>query len=328
MLDDRGQSVKVLNPVAFNPWPVQGDDRIAALIRRVGLALQGKSVFRRIAWQVLMVIGAIAVAIVVVTVCRRYLPGVPGWVPVLVVVFGSSAGGARLVRFMACSTESDVAAIVLEEGLCPVCGYNFYGLSADTDDCVVCPECAAAWKWDRIARLAPFQAGAREGDAIATLRTGVSVASSWTTTDDRGRRVELAHPRLRLTLKAAADGAEREAIGACRDQIRRSARWVRWPVLTVIWSMGVAAIAYAVVELGFTVIAIVLLGFAFAATFGNFCYSSTMVRRTLLASKRCPSCASSTVGIEPEEDGCLVCRRCLSAWRAETQEPLSTSSLS
>ncbi len=33
-----------------------------------------------------------------------------------------------------------------QEGLCCSCGYDLWGLPTESDGCVVCPECGAAWK--------------------------------------------------------------------------------------------------------------------------------------------------------------------------------------
>jgi hypothetical protein len=49
-----------------------------------------------------------------------------------------------------------IASIYLQRGCCPSCGYILKGLNPETDSCVLCPECNAAWKNERL--------GISEGD--------------------------------------------------------------------------------------------------------------------------------------------------------------------
>lgn len=43
-----------------------------------------------------------------------------------------------------------IAAVHLEHGKCAGCGYELKDLQVEDDGCVVCPECNAAWKSERI----------------------------------------------------------------------------------------------------------------------------------------------------------------------------------
>ena len=42
------------------------------------------------------------------------------------------------------------ASISLQRGYCPSCGYTLKDLNLETDGCILCPECNAAWKKIRI----------------------------------------------------------------------------------------------------------------------------------------------------------------------------------
>lgn len=42
-----------------------------------------------------------------------------------------------------------IAPIYLAEHRCPSCGYRLSDLPVESDGCVVCPECNAAWRADR-----------------------------------------------------------------------------------------------------------------------------------------------------------------------------------
>ncbi|MBL4591421.1 MAG: hypothetical protein JKY96_05625 [Phycisphaerales bacterium] len=43
-----------------------------------------------------------------------------------------------------------VETVFLEHGYCVSCGYSLVDLAKESDGCVVCPECNAAWSHDRI----------------------------------------------------------------------------------------------------------------------------------------------------------------------------------
>lgn len=43
-----------------------------------------------------------------------------------------------------------IAAVHLEHGKCAGCGYELKDLVVENDGCIVCPECNAAWKSERI----------------------------------------------------------------------------------------------------------------------------------------------------------------------------------
>ena len=43
-----------------------------------------------------------------------------------------------------------IAEIFLAEGFCAACGYDLQDLGAESDGCIVCPECRGAWKSERV----------------------------------------------------------------------------------------------------------------------------------------------------------------------------------
>lgn len=43
-----------------------------------------------------------------------------------------------------------IAQIHLEHGHCAACGYSLHDLTVESDGCLVCPECNAAWRADRV----------------------------------------------------------------------------------------------------------------------------------------------------------------------------------
>lgn len=51
-----------------------------------------------------------------------------------------------LTKLLPNGAKVRLAAAMFELGRCPVCAYKLGGLEADTTECVLCPECGAAWR--------------------------------------------------------------------------------------------------------------------------------------------------------------------------------------
>lgn len=78
-----------------------------------------------------------------------------GPVPALVAWFVGPVLAALLVWRLALGSlrlgrAGRIGRLYLAEGLCPSCGYPLAGLPSAGDGCVECPECAAAWRADRL----------------------------------------------------------------------------------------------------------------------------------------------------------------------------------
>ncbi len=337
MLDDRAQHVRVLNPAGFNDWPVQGDARIAALVRRTGVAMRGGGL-PNIVWGLAQVVLTIGAAAAVALCLGRFVPGTPGWVTLAAVAAVVLICGRLLVQARTHTREPAMAEVILAEGLCPCCGYNFHGLSPESDGCYLCPECAAAWRGCRIARTVAFAAGARDGDAISAIRSGVSAGSAWTVFDEQARRVELVHPRLRRQLKSCKNRGHRERLLAARRAIMYDARWSRRIFLGVLWVFSTALVGLVTFSSTGSAGAAPILaaccffGLPIGAAFGNFGYHPRKVRGRMLVSGLCPSCAADLTRRSADERGVRVCPACTSAWRVDragaAQDGLSTSLLS
>lgn len=316
----------MLNPSGFNDWPVRGDPRIAALVRRVGLAVRGGGM-RNAVWtfgQGLLTVGA---AIALILGLRHFVPGWPAWVSFAGIAAVTIVSGRFLLRARMRTNEGVLAGVIVAEGLCPCCGYNLHGLTPEGDGCYVCPECSSAWKAHRVVRTEAFAAGTREGDAMSALRSTVSAGDKWTTLDVRGWRVELVHPRLRRQIRTCTNDARRARLLAARSAISHDARWVRYPLLALAWLLGVGMcglciyFAVDIAEVGPMVGGVFFLILPIAATFGNVAYSPRRVRDRLLAMEMCPTCTTDLIGESPDDRGVRVCRACLSAWRIDPAGP-------
>lgn len=323
--DDLGRPVRILSPAGVAEWPLRGDARIEALARRIKVVIGMPRGLQILAGVVLF-----AMVIVFQALFTAWFQWLPRWTRFAFVVAAICVAGPLFRWIRARQHGPELARLLLEEGLCPVCAYNFHGLAAESDGLLRCPECGAGWRSNRILRVEPFA----NGSVCAPASTVLDVSSQmpgWTVKDARGMRCPLVHPRLRKEMRACEDGTRRERLLAARDEFAPSGRLIRWAVsaffvfiavLVVYLSCFVAPPApsspmgmgmYSV--LGFTTL--VFLGLSAWSLFGNFCYSVRRVKASMLRRGMCPSCADDLAVNEPDRDGCMVCLRCLSAWKRE-----------
>jgi ferredoxin-like protein FixX len=83
---------------------------------------------------------------------------------------------------------------LLARGVCPSCLYRLSGLRTEADGCLVCPECGAAWRRDRVREFLP--PAAEQPDALP-MQTPARGHSGDTTRDARLNPVLCATPTLR-----------------------------------------------------------------------------------------------------------------------------------
>jgi hypothetical protein len=319
--DDRGNPVRVLSAAAAADWPMSGDARMSMLAARMQAA-SVPSRWPRIALAAL----ALAAVVTVVTVSKIFFPSFPGWVrtvALMIVLLGAASLTGHVRKRLA---SAALARLLIEEGLCPACGYNFFGLVADAQDLLQCPECGAAWRAERVRRSEPFASGANMADA----NTVVTVANAaWTGKDDRAIRRPYVHPRLRREIKAAGDESIRARLAIARAEISRTGWLLRWSVAALLL-LSAGGMAAAILiwgrpgmasQLAGLVPVLLFAGLGLWALFGNFCYSIRKVKLAMLRQNLCPSCAASLDGLTPEPDGRTVCSACLGAW----QKPLEAS---
>lgn len=318
MKDDAGKDVRVLNPNGFAEWPVKGDARIAVLVPRVGRALRGNRWYLRFVHDLAGVAIGLIWLVAAVWILRTLGAGLPGWV-FPAAVFGMLLVVERVVhRVRVGRVREHAAGVILEEGLCPSCGYNLHGIEKDVDGRVVCPECGAAWNAVKIIRSAPFEFGAEFGVPLKAVWAASKKLPGWSVCDDRGRVVPLAHPRLRKEIRAASATNAQRLLHARRETARGS-RWVRWPFVSLAWASA-AAVPAVYMHMGAPLsggvfLAAIFGALAFAATYGNFLYRPSAMREALVSRRMCASCATSLRRLPGDTDGMTTCTACRAAWR-------------
>ncbi len=329
--DDRGNAVELLltRTEGCGEWPVSGDERIERLRERLEGAL-GRPTSIPMLPQVVALAFVLAMFIFMAWISPS--TGLPRiiWLffpAMIALVIGLGLASRWFVGARQARIAQD---FLLQEGLCPGCGYNLVGLGPERDHMVVCPECGGAWRELRIVRAAPFVKGAPMGPALPR------VSWSWPGMrarrfdfDDRNKQVRLLPPRLRRMRAMASSEAHGARLEAAADRMTRTGRGTRVAMASTVGAFGVVVgliIAYVawhhnargpgtyammigVPSLAFGIIGVVLLS-----------SSLTLFERDIIDAMKgeglCPSCGAMLDVMRPAEDGCVECPACGAAWRA------------
>lgn len=236
-----------------------------------------------------------------------------------------------------------VRATLLAEGRCASCGYSMRGLTAEADGCAVCPECAAAWRFDPAALEArppdeePITASvpaapgeiAQDRAARRQLRetlTALGVRRSFAALDASGRIVSLASPDAFATPPPAW--------GSLTPQQRRKlrSRWrrlgvVRRVVLGALLSPFVVYLLYTQLTrlppspladpLAFlsTISLIVVWPMLYLLFVSRPRVKSGQVLVDMMLKEgHCPSCAAALAGLPIDDRGVVLCSACRASW--------------
>ncbi|MBY0311274.1 MAG: hypothetical protein K2W85_04330 [Phycisphaerales bacterium] len=320
-LDDRGKPIRIPGPDALcqrGAWPIHIDRRLQLLMERLGLAARGWAVGGPITLGivVLTAFGWIALIIVLANTVR----GVPGLIWIVAFLAGCGVLGWVLIYRARSSGARDMVRITLEEGLCPSCGYNFVGLSSESDGCVPCPECGSCWLESRMQRRGAFASATDNSPTPRLMPRAVRFDGDRSSVlDDHRQRVALVHPWMRRELAAITDRDARKRLKSARRRVlcvglfyRLAATiifaaaaslisWavLHWPGMPLWWGVLMAAGAWA---------------FVAAIFFGNFAYRPDKVKRVMLRRSLCPCCTGPLEQLVPAEDGSVQCPACRAAW--------------
>lgn len=318
--DDRGVERRVVSIREMWKDPRMNDPHFAAMVERaVRFQLTGRRTWLMvvvgIGCGILASVGAIVlVRSAGVRMNPGVMGGVSGMIPAVVMVI--SLMQAERAR------AAEIARAYMSHGVCPGCAYTLGGLPTESDGCIACPECGAAWKADRIARRPAFTAPARGGMPrwIRGFLDGTGTGSV-VTNDDAGQSVPLASGRLRPEIRAAAG----ERLKVLRDAEREMARHgqaYRAALLVLLGTIAAALppAAYFTLPrplgvLGALLPAAVMGLLAIAMFRGSTGIGPKVIRREMLARGLCPSCSIELTTAADPDTGLTTCAECGAHWR-------------
>lgn len=222
--------------------------------------------------------------------------------------------------------DRDANAICLAHGVCPACAYDLRSLTPETDGCVTCPECGAAWRATRI--TSPYSPDERPPGSPAEIarmsRPGWRVLPV-RITDARGSRTR-AVP-VRRWQKQRPDYEPAFAQATDQSCVAPTPTWRRaaWTlmiigvvvfVLTMHWNFTTRSVNW---DMWFRLL-IVLVIALFAASLALWKIKAPprvladRITRAFLHWRLCPACGTDLIACPPDSDGATVCPNCDSAW--------------
>lgn len=255
-------------------------------------------------------------------VFRGMLNGAGLLVVIVLVIAGVISIDRRIAQRM---MQQGIGATIVAHGLCARCAYSLQGLEPDEGGVVLCPECGAAWRLERVTRphwgptLLPIVPQPGLALRLRLRRPPVVV-------DDRGMLCRRLDGGL-----AAISRSRRAELGAefCRElrtAIRRPSRWVRVSMVVAVVAgfVGLAAVWPGDPRMDSRELAGVwtlwVLGVCFLLVVLSMTFSNELgVRRRRVVIEcvgrgLCASCGGPLA--EAADDGIRVCRHCGASWAA------------
>lgn len=148
--DDRAKEIELIDPVTINVFGTFNSDAQEDKLKLVREKANFKSAkMQRITYPLYM-------AILIVSILAIMF-GIYTWIAstgsyifgsfIFIIVCHAIWHGCRdVTRGLRIKNADRIMTAMMQEGLCLSCAYELCGLQVDTDGCVVCPECGAAWK--------------------------------------------------------------------------------------------------------------------------------------------------------------------------------------
>lgn len=255
-----------------------------------------------------------------------------GTVAMLAVVLGSTwlfQRGPRRRRYVEFGER--IGSICLAHAVCPGCLYQLSGVPADETGLMICPECGAAWKHERITPESTITIPTHaEAFKPGLGMEGVQV-QRWVRDAD-GNIFSLLDAAFGKVIRSASDEDHRTRLREVRDTLRQNSRSRRllaafmtfagtgyivniglrggpfmWPPTSVDqvlgWVLSFAALLLAgrMIWLSFN-------------PHGHGADEGEAVRR-MIAARLCPSCGGDLELALPADAGRIQCRDCLAVWK-------------
>ncbi len=318
--DDRGQTVEVRAPREVQRQ-ASIDPQLAAISDRTFALLMPNYTL----WQFVQFgVVSMAVPVVALTILGQsaiYWIFIPYMLLLTLVMMTYNVRRYRKV-------VPKLARVFIEEGICAGCGYTLEHLLETDDRMLVCPECSAAWKSDRVLRFAPIATVNRTRTLRGELAHYLRLVTE--SVQRRGIRDDRDSPRVVIALyamrKVRATGEHRERLDQVVNALKPAGRPKRALYTVVLTVSSAVLIAPIVMDTLFG--APPGRGSLWPALFGVFqlLLAITIPRsdtgrpckkvwQAFISHQLCPCCAADLHGRAPEPDGCTVCPGCRAAWR-------------
>ncbi len=222
-----------------------------------------------------------------------------------------------------------LSATAVAEGICGSCAYSLQSLAPEADGCVVCPECGAAWRRERITR--PHWESGRPRAAPQPawwwrFITATPPESQRLAPDDRGRFVAILDSRLLALPSARRRDMGPELVRSIRRRVREIGLAARTLVAIPLFLLAalclwglITAVQEAKEPLWIALTAGLAGLFSLAGAgvlVGHRFIHPRAAAGAIWEFRFCAACAQPLAGLMPEADGCVTCPGCGAGWRA------------
>lgn len=247
-----------------------------------------------------------------------------------IVLWGGLGVMAIVLRRMARRrVPGAIAGTAVAEGYCGACGYDLQAAVAAEDGCLVCPECGAAWRAERVT-VPHWENGAartiqRRRNWVVTLFGLVQPRSKRVTPDDRGRFTPVVDTRLWVMPIERREQMEAKERRALVRELRGVGGLMRW-LMALAAALVVMASGLLIADSmrgpkGLEALLVMAGAVALGAVVGagilttDSYVSARRVAEVMREHGRCATCARTLIDLTPAADRCVACPDCGASWR-------------
>ncbi|MEO1130222.1 MAG: hypothetical protein AAFX05_11025 [Planctomycetota bacterium] len=224
---------------------------------------------------------------------------------------------------------------MLAQSMCPCCAYDLSTSAPESDGCVACGECGAAWRADRRLNRGGVHTGHVETSwnkfrgflTLKGMQHGLRILRA---KDDAGRSIKLLARRPSERPVRSRHGLDTEA------HIMRGGRWVRVVALCFflylagaqwmtsgVFASGSTAVDRLLALFSTVFFSYMLLWIGVACFRGDSGVSARTARRLMLGAALCPACSADLDPAAADDEGLTTCPDCGCRWRCHTPTPAS-----
>ncbi len=331
LLDDRGRPIRRLDRADLVRAGRSDNPGLAMLAAHLRAAIKSecrRNTPDRVALMLTLIVGVFFTYGVATTIAASTL-GIRGAGIGLLILIALIVAANRAYRwYVRRGALAQIARTAVAAGACGSCAFSLEGAVTDPDGRVVCPECGAAWRRERI--VSPFwerpAVPVLRWNLLAWLMPGSRGPGGLSAPDDRGRYIQSPDSRLMMVRPELLAELNRGEAAALRRSMRRVGRW--WRVLLMLafsWLPGGLLwlcwylytdgerLAVWIILFGITTpILLVVLCIPLGSAFGG----PHRTARVIVRHGRCGSCLHPIADppAPTDAEGRRICPRCGAAW--------------